>query len=46
MLCGTPGDPFSSWLIQRGIYTAAIRLPQQMKTAECLARALEKNTSM
>ena len=43
MLCGTPGDPFSSWLIQRGIYTAAIRLPQQMKTAECLARALEKN---
>ena len=43
MLCGTPGDPFDSWLILRGIHTAEIRLPQQMKTAEKLAAALEKN---
>lgn len=40
MLLGTPGDPFSSWLIERGIHTASLRLPQAMHTAEKLARTL------
>ena len=40
MLLGTPGDPFSSWLIQRGVNTASLRLPQAMRTAEKLARVL------
>lgn len=40
MLLGTPGDPFSSWLIHRGINTASVRLPQQMHTAERLAQVL------
>lgn len=43
MLLGTPGDPFSSWLIHRGIHTASLRLPQAMHTAEKLAAALAKN---
>ena len=42
MLLGTPGDPFSSWLILRGLHTAALRLPRQIETAAKLARALEK----
>ncbi len=44
MLCGTPGDPFSSWLIMRGVHTAAIRIPRQIENALSLARALEKDT--
>jgi len=43
MLCGTPGDPFSSWLILRGLHTAALRIPRQIETAAKLAAALEKN---
>lgn len=43
MLTGTPGDPFSSWLILRGVHTAAIRIPRQIETAAKLAHALEKN---
>ncbi len=43
MLCGTPGDPFSSWLILRGLQTAALRVPRQMENAARLAAALEKN---
>lgn len=43
MLLGTPGDPFSSWLIHRGIHTASLRMPQAMHTAEKLAAALAKN---
>lgn len=43
MLLGTPGDPFSSWLIHRGINTASLRLPQQMHTAERLAQVLAQN---
>lgn len=31
MLLGTPGDPFSSWLIQRGVNTASLRLPQAIQ---------------
>ena len=40
MLLGTPGDPFSSWLIQRGVNTASVRMPQAMHTAEKLAKVL------
>ena len=43
MLCGTPGDPFSSWLILRGLHTAALRVPRQIETAAKLAHALEKD---
>ena len=43
MLLGTPGDPFSSWLIQRGVSTASVRLPRQMHNAEQLAAALPHN---
>lgn len=43
MLCGTPGDPFSSWLILRGLHTAALRIPRQIENAAALAHALEKN---
>ncbi len=43
MLLGTPGDPFSSWLIHRGIHTASLRVPQAMATAEKLAAALAAN---
>lgn len=43
MLCGTPGDPFSSWLILRGLHTAALRIPRQIETAAALARALEQD---
>ncbi|MDR1193358.1 MAG: aminotransferase class I/II-fold pyridoxal phosphate-dependent enzyme [Peptococcaceae bacterium] len=40
MLCGTPGDPFSSWLIYRGLHTVELRVPKQMTTAAKLAEAL------
>ena len=43
MLLGTPGDPFSSWLIERGIKTASLRVPQQMHTAEKLAKMLSEH---
>lgn len=43
MLCGTPGDPFSSWLILRGLHTAVLRIEKQLKTAELLAQALQNN---
>lgn len=38
MLIGTPGDAFSSWLILRGLKTAELRIPRQIKTAEKLAK--------
>ena len=43
MLCGTPGDPFDSWLIHRSIQTLPLRLPRQMQSAAELARALQQN---
>lgn len=43
MLCGTPGDPFSSWLILRGLHTIELRVPKQMENAARLAKALEEN---
>ena len=41
MLCGTPGDPFSAWLILRGLHTAALRIPRQIQSAAKLAQSLE-----
>lgn len=43
MLCGTPADPFISWMILRGLHTAALRIPRQMENALKLARALENH---
>lgn len=43
MLCGTPGDPFDSWLILRSIQTLPLRMPRQMRTAAALALALRRN---
>ncbi|MDL2227002.1 aminotransferase class I/II-fold pyridoxal phosphate-dependent enzyme [Deltaproteobacteria bacterium OttesenSCG-928-M10] len=43
MLCGTPGDPFDSWLIFRSIHTLALRMPRQMESAARLAQALREN---
>lgn len=43
MLCGTPGDPFSSWMILRGMHTIELRVPKQMDNAAKLAKALEDN---
>jgi len=43
MICGTPGDPFSAWLIYRGLQTAELRIPRQIENAARLARALQEN---
>ena len=43
MLCGTPGDPFDSWLIFRSIHTLPLRLPRQMESAAHLAQSLAKH---
>mgnify|MGYP004651063035 CR=1 FL=1 len=43
MYLGTPGDPFSSWLVLRGIKTMEMRLNIQMANAAKLAAALEKD---
>ena len=40
MLCGTAGDPFSSWLVCRSLETASLRIRQQMNSAARLAGAL------
>lgn len=43
VLLGTQADPFSCWLVQRGFRTIELRLKQQAKNGEALAKALEKN---
>ena len=43
MLCGTPGDPFDSWLSHRSIQTLGRRMPRQMQSAAALAQALSCN---
>lgn len=40
MICGTPGDAFSSWLIFRGLQTADLRIKKQMENAAELAAEL------
>ena len=42
VLLGSPCDPFSCWLIYRGISTAHLRVPKQMRNAELLANALRE----
>jgi cystathionine gamma-synthase len=43
MLCGTPGDPNSSWMAFRGIQTIDLRVKKQMANAAKLAKAFEEN---
>lgn len=43
MFLGTPSDPFTAWLVLRGIKTVEMRLNTQMANAAKLAAALEKN---
>lgn len=43
MLTGTSGCPFASWMVYRGIHTAALRIKTQCENAAKLALALEKD---
>lgn len=40
-LFGTPGTPFDSWMILRGMRTIGLRVPKQSENAAKLAKALE-----
>lgn len=40
-LLGTPGTPFDSWMILRGMRTIGLRVPKQSENAAKLAKALE-----
>lgn len=41
VLVGSTADPFTSWLVQRGMRTMSLRLEKQMANAHKLAKALE-----
>lgn len=43
VVLGTQADPFSSWLVCRGMRTMKLRVEQQDKNAIALAAALEKS---
>ena len=43
VLIGSQADPFSSWLVQRGIRTLDLRIKRQAENATALAAALEKS---
>ena len=43
VLLGTQADPFSSWLVCRGIRTIDLRVKKQARNAAALAAALEKS---
>lgn len=43
VLLGTQADPFSAWLVQRGIRTMDLRVPKQAENATALAHALAKS---
>lgn len=43
VLLGTQADPFSSWLVQRGMRTIHLRVPKQAENASALAHALAKS---
>lgn len=43
VLLGTQADPFSSWLIMRGMRTLELRIKKQCENASTLAAALEKS---
>lgn len=42
-LLGTTGDPFDSWICQRGMRTMDLRVQRQMDNATKLAKALEQH---
>lgn len=42
VLLGSQADPFTSWLVQRGIRTIDLRVPKQSENASALAHALAK----
>lgn len=42
VLLGTSADAFTSWLVQRGMRTMALRVEKQMSNATKLAKALEE----
>ncbi len=46
LILGSPLDPFSSWLCQRGLRTMDLRLEKQMNNAEKLAAALEEDPNV
>ena len=46
VLLGTTADPFTCWLVQRGIRTMDLRVQRQMDNASKLASALEANPSV
>ena len=43
VLLGSTIDPFTAWIVQRGIRTMDIRVQKQLDNAEKLAKALEEN---
>lgn len=43
LLLGSQSDPFSSWLVQRGMRTMQLRVEKQMYNAAHLAAALDKS---
>nr|WP_319489034.1 PLP-dependent aspartate aminotransferase family protein [uncultured Caproiciproducens sp.] len=43
VLMGTQSDPFTSWLVQRGIRTLDLRVKHQAENAAALAAALSKS---
>jgi cystathionine beta-lyase/cystathionine gamma-synthase len=46
VLLGTTVDPFTAWLVQRGIRTMDLRVEKQMANAAKLAQALEANPNV
>lgn len=46
VLLGTTADPFTCWLVQRGIRTMDLRVQRQMDNAARLAKALEANPAV
>jgi cystathionine beta-lyase/cystathionine gamma-synthase len=46
VLLGTTADPFTSWLVQRGIRTMDLRVQRQMDNATKLAQALEAHPAV
>jgi cystathionine beta-lyase/cystathionine gamma-synthase len=46
VLLGTTADPFTCWLVQRGMRTMDLRVQRQMDNASRLAQALEANPAV
>lgn len=41
--CGTPGDPFSAWMVARSMMTSELRITRQMSNAAKIAKALSEH---